>query len=286
MLSGPVEVPVQHATILADVSQNGFALRRVPVALQGDREIVLAAVTHNGLALQYAHVQLQADREIALTAVAENGCALRFVHEHLQADRDVVLAAVSENGEALEFADEVLRGDRGVAMSAVRQNWRALKYVGADLRADHDIVLAAAQQNSSALNKTPAQVLDRDELSEVARATEKYILRVTLLSGRFCHVSCEGMQCANSVKRLAAELLGIVITPDSGEHNDEMGTVSCAAEGADWPRREERWRLLVDGDLVPEQQPLREWTGIRVDAVNEVFLVVQGDWAEACTSPT
>ena len=57
------------------------------------RESVLAAVTESGWALKFASPELRADREIVLAAVTKNGWALAYASAEMQADREIVLAA-------------------------------------------------------------------------------------------------------------------------------------------------------------------------------------------------
>lgn len=70
--------------MLAAVRQNGHALSRATLELQGDRDMVLEAVSQTGYALEYATEELRGDREIVFTAISQTQGAIVFASRHLQ----------------------------------------------------------------------------------------------------------------------------------------------------------------------------------------------------------
>ena len=87
---------------MAEVKQNGWALRFTSEDLQKDREIVMATVKKNWWALQDASENLQIDRVIVMAAVKQNGWALEFSSLDLRGDCDVVLEAAEHNSSSLK----------------------------------------------------------------------------------------------------------------------------------------------------------------------------------------
>jgi hypothetical protein len=93
-----------------------------------DREAVLAEVTQDAWALEDASDALRGDREIVLAAVSQIGRTLEHASDALRGDREIVLAAVSQDAWALEDASAALRGDHDVVRTAVEQNPNARRY--------------------------------------------------------------------------------------------------------------------------------------------------------------
>ena len=71
------------AEYLAEVEENGLALRYVPLSRR-TRTICLAAVRSNGLVLQYVPANMRSDIVLCLDAVDSAGMALEFVPESLR----------------------------------------------------------------------------------------------------------------------------------------------------------------------------------------------------------
>jgi hypothetical protein len=82
----------------------------------------VAQVTQDGRALRYASGELKEDRMVVMAAVRQNGYSLRYASDALVGDRAVVLVAVSRNGRALEYASDELKGDQDVVMAALAQS--------------------------------------------------------------------------------------------------------------------------------------------------------------------
>ena len=120
------------AEYLAEVEENGLALRYVPLSRR-TRTICLAAVRSNGLALQHVPVNMRSDIVLCLDAVDSAGMALEFVPEALRG-RELCFDAVHSDGCALQFVPEELR-DEDMCAEALESCPKALRDVPLSLRA-------------------------------------------------------------------------------------------------------------------------------------------------------
>jgi hypothetical protein len=98
------------------VRHNGWALRKVPVALRTP-ELCLAAVRQNGIVLMDVPKALRT-REVCLAAVCESGCALGDVPLVLRTP-ELCLIAVRKNGYVFDKVPLALR-TKELSMVALR----------------------------------------------------------------------------------------------------------------------------------------------------------------------
>jgi len=187
--------------------------------------VVLAAVSDDGAALQYAHPALQADREVVLTAVVRNGSALRYAEESLRADPEVVLAAVLQQHFAFQYAHESLRGDVNFLGKVLSMEPVALKFAALQGLSDEALSLLASQ------------------------TTTWLVLKISLLSGRSCVVTCRVQRHVCDVMSQCRRLLDL----ESGQA--------------------EQQKLVSQGHVLEAGVPLSEAEAISVGKLNHLVLI-------------
>mmetsp|Transcript_34400 Transcript_34400/g.77006 ORF Transcript_34400/g.77006 Transcript_34400/m.77006 type:complete len:333 (-) Transcript_34400:19-1017(-) len=237
--------------VLAAVQQDVQALQYASQALKSDHEIVLAAVKMNGHALKWADTSCRGDREIVMAAVRQNWSALEKASEACKSDHDIVLAAVKQNRSALRMADTICRSDREIVLAAVRQHWLSLEWAAEPCRNDRQIVSTAVRTARNALIWAADGLLEDTTFARDAKK-EYYILRISLLSGRYTVVpSCMALnETADQVIRTCFKRLNL---PSRG--------------GA---------KLVYGSDVLPGDQRIMDWPGLRTEVadVSEYQLVV------------
>jgi len=222
--------------------------------LKQDREVLVAAASMDGAALACAPEELREDRELVLMAVRVHGEALEHAALPLASDREVALAAVSSAGGALQFVGEALRNDRDLVMAAVAQDGWALAFASLELRCEREVVLAAIANKPEALQEAGDIILQDVDFAPEARRSI-YFLRITILSGRSCIVSMDGVKNEESGCNACAfvilescEKLGLQYTGmEALVHGDQV--VPLHMDICDWPGSPQRG-VLMDYQLV------------------------------------
>mmetsp|Transcript_62912 Transcript_62912/g.116960 ORF Transcript_62912/g.116960 Transcript_62912/m.116960 type:complete len:169 (+) Transcript_62912:81-587(+) len=168
---------------------------------------------------------MERSQEDVLEEVRRDGTALQDAPEWCRNDHEIVLTAVQQDGWALQWAAEACRSDREIALTAVRNKSWAMKWVADDLVEDESFASDAKQ--------------------------ECFILKLTLLSGRYTYV-CEHYAeevRKESILRMSCRKLGL-------EYCDTM-------------------KLLHGTQEVPAEAEVSSWPGIRpAGQVTEYLLVV------------
>ncbi len=151
---------------LANVNENGLALKNASDELKNNKEIVLAAVKQYCGALQYASDKLKADLEIVFTAIKNGWWTLKYASDEFNADKEIleiVVDIVKHNHLDLEFDSKGLLANREIVSFSVQQDWRALKYASDELKSDKEIILTAVQQDWRTLEYASKEFVNDQE---------------------------------------------------------------------------------------------------------------------------
>lgn len=109
----------QREKIAKRLTDNGFALAGLPVALQEDEELARIAVRQNGLSLQYASPNIQACKELVLEAITRKSLSYRYASSKLKKDHELMLAEVVKRGSALRYIAGILEEERKEHLSSL-----------------------------------------------------------------------------------------------------------------------------------------------------------------------
>mmetsp|Transcript_32059 Transcript_32059/g.73220 ORF Transcript_32059/g.73220 Transcript_32059/m.73220 type:complete len:222 (+) Transcript_32059:34-699(+) len=184
-----------------------------------------------------------------LEAISRDHQHFVFVPAALRADKDFVQRAIEHHPEALCHAHANLRADAEVVLKAVERDGYVLRFAHRDLCYDQRILITAVANDARALELAPPGIFsDADLQSFAAHASDMYILRVSMLSARSCIVVCHEDDMGYIVSYRAGIYLGICFS--------------------------KRMRFLLGGEIVNEDEHVRDWTGLSLGKVNDLMLVL------------
>eukprot|EP00971_Amphidinium_carterae_P228289 4528215-Amphidinium_carterae.1 len=201
-----------------------------------------------GMVLDFAAKECKADREIVLAAVQQNGHALADAADECKEDREIVLAAVQQIGYALAYAADEYKADREIVMAAVQRTGDALYFAAKECKADRELAVAAVEAQPLAIEHVSGELLlDSTFASEAKR--DRYILKVSMLSGRSTAVTSGGDDRAEAIVR------------ECCRHLEMQGRGTTA--------------LLHGAEVVPATAEVKNWPGVRPKGeVSECQLVL------------
>mmetsp|Transcript_29981 Transcript_29981/g.54621 ORF Transcript_29981/g.54621 Transcript_29981/m.54621 type:complete len:318 (+) Transcript_29981:159-1112(+) len=250
----PAELKADKEIVMNAVRCNGRSLEHCADCMQSDREVVLAAVAQDGIALKFVHESLRGDREVVLQAVSHSGGALHWASDEMKADREVVMRAVRKEGGALECASEELRGQADIVETAIKTKREMLQFATPELLMNGDFLLNCLNSMDcwDKIDSNYLQHCSQDTLEIIAEKVKpKYVLKVSMLSGKSCIIVSHGGNSSKSIRWTSARFLGL------GAQQYPAG------------------RLILPGGMAPEESPIDKWEGVEAGLVNEVQLVLR-----------
>mmetsp|Transcript_59622 Transcript_59622/g.141873 ORF Transcript_59622/g.141873 Transcript_59622/m.141873 type:complete len:225 (-) Transcript_59622:271-945(-) len=155
-----------------------------------DEQTIFADVEKYGaIALEYAPEASMADKTFMLSMIQADPAALEYAAEALKDDKETVMAAVLRSPEVLRHASLELQFDTEVIFAVVREHREAA------------MTGIGSQRVLQALNSN--QALFRQVWAEVPEAFQNmFIVRVSLLSGRCCHIFLNGYSASDLRQRV------------------------------------------------------------------------------------
>lgn len=173
---------LSHRVRLAAVTQNGMAIRHLPMGhsitqngilpVGQELQIRLAAVTQNGRAIQCLDPRDREEFAIRLAAVTQNGHSIRLLARSERQELDIRLAAVTQDGDAIQHLDPSERQEFVIRLAAVKQYGRAIQHLSAEERQELEIRLAAVTQDGDAIQHLSVE--ERQELEIRMAAVTDY----------------------------------------------------------------------------------------------------------------
>lgn len=146
-------------------------------ALSHDRELATCVLSQQGGALRYLPLWMRDEAGLVALACQTTPCALEHASQRLQDDDDLLHELLARAPDALQFASPRLRGDRRMVLRAVRADGLALAHARPLLWDDAEIVRAAVEQNGAALLIANDGLRDDEDLVRMAVAYNGVTLR-------------------------------------------------------------------------------------------------------------